>query len=148
MKFNTACCFFLNLFTGVVYFTFPQPSCASVCDVSDICVNYIEQPIHLWYIWVFMIVLLIVLVRCLADCCLQCWIKKRKSSRKMVTVVTLSTLDSSQGTETSQHSNFRPWRLNETSEASLCAVNLGVLETGAPPSYEELFSTNKAQLAL
>ncbi|XP_040203409.1 transmembrane protein 207 [Rana temporaria] len=148
MKSKTACSYFLNLFTGAVYFAFPQPSCSSVCDISDICVNYIEQPIHLWYIWVFLVVLLIVLIRCLVDCCLQCRTKRRKLSRKMVTVVTLSGLDSLQGKEILQHSNYQTWTSHETLETTFCAVNFGGLESGAPPSYEELFSTNKAQLEL
>ncbi|XP_018431891.1 PREDICTED: transmembrane protein 207 [Nanorana parkeri] len=149
MKFKTACSYFLNLFTGVVYFAFPQVTLHPVYIYICICVNYIEQPIDLWYIWVFLILLLIVLVRCLVDCCLQCWMKRRRRpSRKMVTVVTLSSLDSLLGKETSEHSNFQTWTSNETSGAPFCAVNLGGLESGAPPSYEELFSTNKAQLAL
>ncbi|KAM5165153.1 uncharacterized protein ACMZJ9_007585 [Mantella aurantiaca] len=147
MKFKTACSYFLNLFTGVVYFAFPQPSCSSVCDVSDICVHYIEQPIHLWCIWVFLIVLLIVLARCLLDFCFKCYKKRRRVSRKMVTVVTLSDLDSLHGIETPQRSHFQTWASHETSGTTLCAVNLEGLESGTPPSYEELFTTNKTRLA-
>ncbi|KAG8542095.1 hypothetical protein GDO81_027471 [Engystomops pustulosus] len=145
MRFKTVCSYFLNPLNGLVYFAFPQPSCSGLCDLSEICVSYIEQPLSVWYIWIFLLVLLILIVRCVAACCLQCCVKRQAKvcSRKTVTVVTLSRSDSIYGTDSSQCPPPQPWSSNQTSDSSVFTVSLGDLELGAPPSYEELFCNRK-----
>ncbi|KAG8442704.1 hypothetical protein GDO86_010650 [Hymenochirus boettgeri] len=99
---------------------------------------------------VFLLLLIISILRCLISCCLQCWIKRRTRypSRHTVTVVALSSLDSIYVTESSQCNSSWPWVQNQkTQPSSMSPVpSLGGLETGAPPSYEELFKTSQEQL--
>uniref|UniRef100_A0A670KFU7 Transmembrane protein 207 n=1 Tax=Podarcis muralis TaxID=64176 RepID=A0A670KFU7_PODMU len=69
------------------------------CDV------YEEQSLIAWYIWcVFYISLfLAAILLCIAACCLQCWLKRRRvfSSQRTVAVFALSDADSG-------HSEFGP----------------------------------------
>ncbi|XP_040287010.1 transmembrane protein 207 [Bufo bufo] len=142
MRFKTVCSYFLNPLNGLAYFAFPQPSCSSLCDLSEICVAYIEQPFSVWYIWIFVVALLILMVRCMAACCLQCCVKRQAklSSRNMVTVVSLSGSCSIYVTESSQCPHPQSWSSHRTSDSSASSASVGELELGAPPSYEELFS--------
>ncbi|KAM3932727.1 transmembrane protein 207 [Leptodactylus fuscus] len=148
MRFKTVCSYFLNPLNGLVYFAFPQPSCTSLCNQSEICVRYIEHPLNAWYIWIFLLVLLILSVRCMTACCLQCCVKKpaKLSSRKKVTVVTLSGSDSIYVTESSQCLHPPTWFSHQTSNSSVSSVSLGDFKLGAPPSYEELFYNRKYSL--
>ncbi|XP_075720185.1 transmembrane protein 207 [Rhinoderma darwinii] len=145
MRFKTVCFYFLNPLNGLAYFAFPQPSCSSFCDLSEICVSYIEQPLSVWYMWIFLLVLLILIVRCVTVCCFQFWVKTpaRFPSRKMVTVVTLSGSDSLYVTESSRCPHSQSWSSHRISDASVSSVSLGDLELGSPPSYEELFTNRK-----
>ncbi|XP_063775705.1 transmembrane protein 207 [Pseudophryne corroboree] len=95
--------------------------------------------------WVFLLLLLILILRCGAICCLQCWMKKqaRHTTNKTLTVFTLSSLDSLFVTESSRCLHSQTLSPHETSETSVSSIALGELESGAPPSYEELFSTSK-----
>ncbi|XP_056419534.1 transmembrane protein 207 [Hyla sarda] len=150
MRFKTVCAYFLNPVNGLVYFAFPQPTCSSLCDLSEICVSYIEQPLSVWYIWIFLLVLLILMVHCVAACCLQCHVKRQErfSSRKTITVVTLSGSESIHVTESSQCPHLQSWSSHQTADASVSSVSLGELELGAPPSYEELFINRKFLLQI
>ncbi|XP_073445559.1 transmembrane protein 207 [Dendrobates tinctorius] len=145
MRFKTVCSYFLNPLNGLVYFAFPQPSSSNLCDLSEICVSYIEQPLSVWYIWIFLLVLLLVIVRCVATCCFHCCVKRpvKLSSRKIVTIVTVSGSDSVYVTESSGCPNPQSWSTHQTFDSSVSSVSLGELELGAPPSYEELFSNRK-----
>ncbi|OCT80673.1 hypothetical protein XELAEV_18027487mg [Xenopus laevis] len=147
MRLKIACSLFLNPLTGLVYFAFPQPTFSNPCEHNEICVKYIEQPFYVWYVWAFLILLLIFILRCLISCCLQCWIKRctRYSSRRTVTVVTLSSLHSVYVSGCSQCHSSQTWMPHLNSEASCgsTVLSIGGLEAGAPPSYEELFHTSK-----
>ncbi|KAM4043765.1 uncharacterized protein ACNLHF_014038 [Anomaloglossus baeobatrachus] len=145
MRFKTVRSYFLNPINGLVYVAFPQPSSSSLCDLSEICVSYIEQPLSVWYIWIILLILLIVVVRCVTACCLHCCVKRQAklSSRKMVTVVTVGGSDSVYVTESSGCSNPQSWSTHQIVDSSVSSVSLGELEIGAPPSYEELFSSRK-----
>ncbi|XP_053316348.1 transmembrane protein 207 [Spea bombifrons] len=141
IRMKTLRSFFLSPITGMVYLTLPQTACPSPCDLTEICVSYIEQPLNVWYVWVFLLIVAILVLRCMVACCIQCWVKRRTrfSSRHAVTVVTLSSSDLCV-TESPMCHAWIPSPNNETLTSTVC---LGGLESGAPPSYEELFSTRK-----
>ncbi|KAM4693848.1 transmembrane protein 207 [Discoglossus pictus] len=147
MRLKTVCSFFLNPITGMVYFAFPQPTCSSSCELHEICVRYNDQPFDVWYVWFFLLLFLLLILCCGIGCCLQCWVKRRhpRSSRRTVTVVALSSSDSLFVTESSQCPQSRAWTLHQNTEACHTSSHtcLGGLESGAPPSYEELFNTSK-----
>ncbi|XP_075425579.1 transmembrane protein 207 [Ascaphus truei] len=148
MRSETMCSLFLNPVTGMVYFAFPQPTSSSpACEVSDMCVSYEQQPLNVWYLWVFLLLLLLLVLRCVVTCCLQCWIKRCSAHppRRTVTVVTLSSSDSIYVTESSQCPHSLPGipPLGPEASSAPSAVRLGGLQPGAPPSYEELFKTSK-----
>ncbi|KAM4771091.1 transmembrane protein 207 [Rhinophrynus dorsalis] len=147
MRLKIVCSLFLNPITGMVYFAFPQTTFCSPCDQNEICVSYIERPFNVWYVWVFLLLLLILILRCMIVCCLQCWIKRRSkySTSRMITVVALSKSDSIYVTESSQCHQPQTWMPHQNTEASFTSstISLGGLESGAPPSYEELFNTSK-----
>ncbi|XP_063297152.1 transmembrane protein 207 [Pelobates fuscus] len=147
MRLKTVRFIFLNPMTGMVYFAFPQPVFPNPCDLSEICVSFMEQPLEVWYVWVFLIILLIVMLRCMVGCCLQCWIKRqtRFLSRRMVTVVTLSSPESVHVAESSQCHRPHLWVPHQNIMTSTSGISLRGLESGAPPSYEELFNISTSK---
>nr|XP_034989747.1 transmembrane protein 207 [Zootoca vivipara] len=72
------------------------------CESADRCDIYEEQSLIAWYIWFSVSLFLAAILLCIAACCLQHWLKRRRlfSSQRTVAVFALSDADSG-------HSEFR-----------------------------------------
>ncbi|XP_073215138.1 transmembrane protein 207 isoform X1 [Lepidochelys kempii] len=66
------------------------------CDPDEACVNYNEESLSAWYVWLLILFFLATILSCGILFCLQCWLKQRSSfpSRRTLAVFALSDSDS------------------------------------------------------
>ncbi|XP_007057910.2 transmembrane protein 207 [Chelonia mydas] len=116
------------------------------CDPDEACVNYNEESLSVWYVWLLILFFLATILSCGILFCLQCWLKQRSSfpSRRTLAVFALSDSDSL-GVSDASPCAFSGVHAHSPNP-DLCpspALRIGTRGTGSPPSYEDIMKAGK-----
>uniref|UniRef100_A0A8C0GHJ7 Transmembrane protein 207 n=1 Tax=Chelonoidis abingdonii TaxID=106734 RepID=A0A8C0GHJ7_CHEAB len=122
--------------------------CPNMLSVSLIarCVNYNEERLSAWYVWLLILFFLAMILSCGILFCLQYWLKRRSNfpSRRTLAIFALSDSDSLGGYETSPYAFSGVHAHSPNPE--LCpspALHVGSRGTGSLPSYEDIMTAGK-----
>uniref|UniRef100_A0A8C3RLX4 Transmembrane protein 207 n=1 Tax=Chelydra serpentina TaxID=8475 RepID=A0A8C3RLX4_CHESE len=122
--------------------------CPNMLSVSLIArwVNYSEESLSAWYIWLLVLFFLAMILSCGILFCLQCWLKRRSSfpSRRTLAVFALNDSDSLGGYEASQcaFSGVPAHPPNPELRPSP-ALRVSTRGAGSPPPYEDIMKAGK-----
>ncbi|XP_028584331.2 transmembrane protein 207 [Podarcis muralis] len=115
------------------------------CESADRCDVYEEQSLIAWYIWFYISLSLAAILLCIAACCLQRWLKRRRlfSSQRTVAVFALSDADSGHKSD-GRLRTVAPIHPHPQWSSSDFIFDT-VTRNGPPPSYEEIVKPGATQ---
>ncbi|XP_074860728.1 transmembrane protein 207 [Carettochelys insculpta] len=130
---------------GLCLTLFQLAECDPKCELAELCVNYGEESLSAWYVWLLTLFFLAIILSCGILGCVQCWLKCRSSvtSRHTLAVFALSDSDSLGG-EASPCAYSRGCTRSPNHEPrSSASPPVSTQGTASPPSCEDTMKTGK-----
>ncbi|KAM7159785.1 transmembrane protein 207 [Macrochelys suwanniensis] len=116
------------------------------CEPDEPCVNYSEDSLSAWYIWLLILFFLAMILSCGILFCRQCWLKRRSSfpSRRTLAVFALSDSDSLGVSEASPCAfSGVPTHPPNPELRPSPTLRISTRGAGLPPPYEDIMKAGK-----